>query len=36
MRLKSKTVCATCPDNNNVRVSNYIKMIDKEHFVFIF
>ena len=34
-RLKAKTVSATNPDGSNVRVSNYIKIIDKHHVVFI-
>ena len=36
MRIKTKKVSVTCPDDCNVRVSNYIKITDKEHFVFIF
>ena len=34
-RLKAKTVAMTYLDNSHVRVSNYIKIIDKEHVVFI-
>ena len=34
--LKAKKVFATYPDNSKVRVSNYIKIIVKDHFVFIF
>ena len=33
-RLKAKTVSGTYPDGSNVRVSNYIKIIDKEHVCF--
>ena len=35
MRLKVKTISMTYPEDSNVRVSNYIKSIDIEHFVFI-
>ena len=34
-RLKAKTASETHPNCSNVRVSNYIKIFDKEHFVFI-
>ena len=30
-RPKSKTVSVTNPDGSNVRISNYIKIIDKEY-----
>ena len=33
--LKAKTVSLTNPDYSNVRISNYIKIIHKEHIVFI-
>ena len=35
MRLKSKTVLVTNPNGSNVRISNYIKIIDKENVVYI-
>ena len=28
-RLKAKTVTVTLPDGSNVRISNYVKIIDK-------
>ena len=30
-RLKAKTVSVTHPDSSNVRISNYIKIIDKQY-----
>ena len=35
-RIKTKTVYVAYPDDWNVRVSNCIKIFDKQHFVFIF
>ena len=35
MRLKAKTVSVTNYDVSYVRISNYIKIIDKEHIVYI-
>ena len=32
MRLNAKTVSVTYPDGSYVRVSNYIKIIDKEYY----
>ena len=34
MRLKAKTVSVTHPDDSNVRISNYIKIIDKQYVSF--
>ena len=34
-RLKAKTVSVTNPDGSNVRVSNFINIIDKQHVFFI-
>ena len=34
-RLKAKTVSETYPNGSYIRVSNYIKIIDKEHVIFI-
>ena len=34
-RQKAKSVYITSPDGSNVRVSNYIKIIDKQYVVFI-
>ena len=31
MRLKAKTVSVTHPDGSNVRISNFVKIIDKQH-----
>ena len=31
MKLKAKTISETYPDGSYIRVSNYIKIIDKEH-----
>ena len=30
-RLKLRTVSVTHPDGSNVRISNYVKIIDKQH-----
>ena len=34
-RIKANTVSETYPDGSYIRVSNYIKIIDKEHVFFI-
>ena len=31
MRLNAKTVSMTHPDRSSVRISNYVKIIDKQH-----
>ena len=33
-RIKEKTVTVTHPDSSNVRISNYAKIIDKQHVSF--
>ena len=33
--LKVMTVTATHPDDSNVRISNYVKIIDKQHVSYI-
>ena len=30
-RLKTKTVSVTHPDGSNIRISNYVKIIGKQH-----
>ena len=35
MRLKVKTVSVIHPDGSNVRISNYVKIIDKHHVLLI-
>ena len=33
-RLKVRTISVTHPDRSNVRISNYVKFIDKQHIRF--
>ena len=33
-RIKAKTVTVTHPDSSNVRISNYVKIIGKQHVSF--